>query len=260
MRAVSVLVLLVVLTASSCTAACACSPVPVTVFGAASLKTALEQMADAYGTSHPEATILISTGSSSTLRTQIEEGARADVFLSADTSNPQALVDGGLADGDTVAFATNELTIVVPEGNPGGITSPADLARGDVTIIAAGEDVPITRYATQVVDNLASLPGYPTDFAAAYDANIASREDNVGAVTSKIALGEGDAAIVYVTDAQASDLETVDIPADANVIATYAGIVTSNASYKSQARAFLDWVRGSTAQQILGGLGFSPQP
>ena len=93
-------------------------------------------------------------------------------------------------------------------------------------IIAAGDEVPITKYATQVVDNLAREPGYPADFAAAYAANVVSREDNVKAVVAKIELGEGDAAIVYVTDAKASTkVATVDIPAGANVPATYAGVV-----------------------------------
>jgi molybdate transport system substrate-binding protein len=231
-------------------------PLPLTVFGASSLTTALEQLANQYSVAH----LVVSTGSSATLRAQIEQGAPADVFLSADTSNPQALVDGGHADGETVAFATNKLTIVVPEGNPGGITSPADLAREDVTIIAAGEEVPITKYAEQAIDQLAALPGSPFEFAAAYEANIASREDNVGAVTSKIELGEGDAAIVYVTDAAAAELETVDIPPEANVVATYAGIVTSSSAVKTQAHAFLDWLRQPTAQRILGGLGFQLTP
>ncbi len=259
-RALPALVLLVALTASSCSAACGCAPTPLTVFGASSLATALEQLRDAYQSERATSQLVISTGSSAALRTQIEEGARADVFLSADTSNPQALIDGGYADGAAVSFATNKLTIVVPEGNPGGISSPADLARGDATIIAAGEDVPITKYAEQCVAKLAALPGYPADFVAAYEARIASREDNVGAVTAKIELGEGDAAIVYVTDAAAAGLQTVDIAHEANVTATYAGIVTSNAMYKPQARVFLDWLRGSTAQRILGGLGFLPAP
>lgn len=251
--------LLVALIASSCSAACGCSQIPLTVFGASSLGTALEMLQDAYATAEPGVALVVSTGSSAALRTQIEEGAAADVFLAADTANPQALIDSGNADGAAVAFATNKLTIMLPDGNPGQITSPADLAGDGVTIIAAGEDVPITKYAEQCVENLGALPGYPEDFAAAYEANVVSREDNVGAVTAKIELGEGDAAIVYATDTQAADLK-IDIPPEANVTATYAGVVTSNAAIKSKAHAFLDWLRQPTAQRILGGLGFLPAP
>ena len=86
--------------------------------------------------------------------------------------------------------------------------------------------MPITKYATQLVGNLAKEAGYPADFVAAYTANIASKEDNVKAVVAKIELGEGDAGIVYVTDAKASTkVATVDVPDSANVPATYAGVV-----------------------------------
>ena len=85
-----------------------------------------------------------------------------------------------------------------------GIKTPADLAKPGVKIIAAGDAVPITKYANQLVDNLAKSPGYPADFATAYNANIVSKEDNVKAVVAKLELGEGDAGIVYVTDAKAS--------------------------------------------------------
>ena len=81
----------------------------------------------------------------------------------------------------------------MPTDNPAGIKTPADLARPGVKVIAAGDEVPITKYATQLVANLAKEPGYPADFAAAYAANIVSKEDNVKAVVAKIELGEGDA-------------------------------------------------------------------
>ena len=171
-------------------------------------------------------TITISTDSSSTLETQIEQGAPADVFLSADTTNPAKLVTKGLNAGDPVKFAGNLLTVIVPTANPAGITSPADLAKTGVKVIGAGATVPITKYATMLVANLAKEAGYPAGFVAAYNANVVSQEDNVAAVVSKIELGEGDAAIVYVTDAKTSTkVTTITVPADANVPATYAGVV-----------------------------------
>ena len=169
---------------------------------------------------------MLSTDSSAALETQIEQGAPADLFLSADTTNPQKLVDAGLADGAPVTFAGNELTVIVPAGNPARIASPADLARTGVRIIAAGDEVPITKYAGQLVENLAKEAGYPADFAAAYAANVASKEDNVKAVVAKIELDEGDAGIVYVTDAKASaKVATIDVPPSANVRATYDALV-----------------------------------
>ena len=230
-----------------------------TIYGAASLKGALEEAKAAYETANPGTTVTLSTDSSSALETQIEQGAPADVFLSADTTNPQKLVDAGLAEGAAVPFAGNELTIIVPTANPAGITTPADLAKSGVKVIAAGDEVPITKYATQLVENLAKEAGYPADFAATYTANIASKEDNVKAVVAKIELGEGDAGIVYVTDAKASTkVTTVDVPDAANVPATYAGVVVKASRNAAAAKAFLDWFAGPDGQAILSTFGFLP--
>ena len=201
----------------------------------------------------------LSTDSSSALETQIEQGAPADVFLSADTTNPKKLVDAGLADGAAVTFAGNKLTIIVPSDNPAKIASPADLAKAGIKVIAAGDEVPITKYATQLVDNLAKEAGYPADFAAAYAKNVASKEDNVKAVVAKVELGEGDAGIVYVTDAKASTkVTTVDVPDAANVPATYAGVVVKASRNAAAAKAFLDWFAGPDGQAILSDFGFLP--
>ena len=246
-------------TAPSVAAGSPAAPASLTIYGAASLKGALDKVKAAYETANPGTTLTISTDSSSALETQVEQGAPADVFLSADTTNPKKLVDKGMAAGAAVSFAGNKLTIVVPSANPAGIATPADLAREGVKVIAAGDAVPITKYATQLVANLAKESGYPADFVAAYTANIASKEDNVKAVIAKIELGEGDAGIVYVTDAKASTkVATVDVPDSANVPATYAGVVVKASANTASAQAFLAWVAGPDGQAILAGFGFLP--
>lgn len=253
----------IVLVAASCSAGSPPSPsvdrVELTILGAASLKGALEAAKSTYEVAIPGTELTLSTDSSSTLATQIEQGAPADVFLSADAAQPTRLVEGGFASGEAVTFAMNSLTIIVPPDNPGDIRAPADLGRPGVTIIAAGDEVPITKYAQQLVDNLAGESGYPADFAAGYAANIASREDNVKAVVAKIELGEGDAGIVYVTDARASTkVKAVDVPEEANVPATYAGVVVKASSKQAAAKAFLDWFVGPAGQSILASFGFAP--
>jgi molybdate transport system substrate-binding protein len=241
------------------TASASAARVELTVFGAASLKAVLEKAKAAYETANPGTCVTISTDSSSALEMQIEQGAPADVFLSADTTNPKKLVDKGLADGAAITFAGNRLTIIVPTANPAGVTTPADLAKSEVKVIAAGDEVPITKYAKQLVDNLAKVSGYPADFAAKYTANIASKEDDVKAVVAKIELGEGDAGIVYVTDAKAStQVSPIDVPATANVPATYAGVVVKASENLAAAKAFLDWFAGPDGQAILSGFGFLP--
>ena len=230
-----------------------------TVFGAASLKGVLDKAKTAYETANPGTTVTVSTDSSSALEMQIEQGAPADVFLSADTTNPKKLVDRGFADGAAVTFAGNKLTVIVPTANPAGIATPADLAKPGVKVIAAGPEVPITKYATQLVGNLAKEAGYAADFAAKYAANVASQEDNVKAVVAKIELGEGDGGIVYVTDAKASSKVTpIDIPDTANVPATYAGVVVKASKNAAAAKNFLDWFAGPGGQAILSEFGFLP--
>lgn len=233
-----------------------------TVFAAASLSAVIDAVEVAYPVKEPGISLTVATGSSAALATQIEQGAPVDVFLSADTVNAQRLVDAGLVAGAPVAFAGNELTIIVPPGNPAAINSPADLARPGVNVVAAGARVPITRYADRLIADLAGQPGAPADFGAAYRANVVSREDDVKAIVAKIELGEGDAAIVYVTDALASArVEAVEVPAAANVRATYAGVVIAASAHREAAAAFLDWLSGPGGQAVLRQAGFlAPAP
>jgi molybdate transport system substrate-binding protein len=227
------------------------------IFAAASLSAPLEAAKAAYESSHPGVRLTVALDSSAALRTQIEHGAPADVFLSADTTNPQRLVDAGVAVGPVTLFAGNHLAIVVPKSDRASITEPADLARPGVRIVAAGDSVPITSYATKLIEQLAALPGYSPDFVAAYEANVVSREDNVRAIVAKLELGEADAGIVYVTDALGSDaVSTVKVPDSANVVATYGAVVVKASPDAAASTAFLTWLGGPEGQAILARFGF----
>jgi molybdate transport system substrate-binding protein len=174
-------------------------------------------------------------------------------------ANPRKLVDGGLTTSDVVAFAGNHLTVIVPADNPAGIGSPEDLARPGVRIIACAKGVPVERYTAQVLDRLVSVAGYPAGYPDAYRANVVSGEDNVGAIVTKVGLGEGDAGIVYATDARSSEaVEMIEIPAEANVPATYGGVVIGASGSSAAAAAFLAWVAGPEGQAILSSFGFLP--
>lgn len=237
------------------------APVELTVFAAASLNAAFTRLGSAFEAAHPGVTVVFSFDASSVLRTQVEQGAPADVFASADEQNPAALVGAGLAVGPPTSFAANALTVIVPIGNPAKIATPADLARPGVKVVAAGAAVPITRYADQLLVNLAAQPGYPPAFVAAVTANVVSREDNVRGLVTKIELGEGDAGIVYVTDARASTkVETVPLPDGANVRATYDAVVVKASIHPAQAADFLAFLHGVDGQAILAEFGFLPPP
>lgn len=234
--------------------------VRLTVYGAASLREALTEAAGAYET---VAMVSMAVGfdASSAIRVQIEEGALAvDVFASADTANPQALVDRGLAVGPVTPFARNRLTIVVPADNPAGIRDPRDLAREGVRIVGVGEAVPISRYVEACLEKLAALPGYPAGYADGVTANVVSREDNVRAALTKVELGEADAAFVYVTDAAASDAVTVvAIPDVANVEAVYGAVAIGASAHPAEAAAFVSWLAGPQGSVILAKFGFLGQ-
>ena len=246
-------------TAGATSASPAPAPASLTILGAASLKGVLDKAKAAYEAANPGTTLTISTDSSSALETQIELGAPADIFLSADTTNPKKLVDKGLAAGAAVTFAGNELTVIVPTANPARIATPFDLAASGVKVVAAGDAVPITKYATELIDNLSKATGAPADFAAKVAANTVSKEDNVKAVVAKVELGEGDAGIVYVTDARASTKVTaIDVAPDVNVPATYAGVVVKASKNADAAGAFLTWLAGPDGQSILASFGFLP--
>lgn len=228
-----------------------------TIFAAASLTSVLDELRSAWEAATPGERLTISTDSSATLAAQIELGAPADLFLSADSINPERLARAALTAGPPVVFARNRMTIITPAGNPAGIRSPFDLGRPGVAVIAAGASVPISEYARRIVSNLALMPGAPAGFEAAYEANVRSREDNARAVVARIELGEGDAAIVYLTDAALSaELATVSIPDAANVTASYAGVVVGASPRAEMAAAFLSWLTGPTGREILVGHGF----
>ncbi len=245
---------------SAATAPATPAPASLTVFAAASLKKALTAAASAYQAETGDS-IELSTDSSAALRTQIEQGAAVDVFLSADTKNPAALATGGLVDGDVVNFAGNTLAIVVPKDNPAAIRTPFDLGRSGLKVVAAADSVPISAYAATLVANLARLPGAPAGFAAAYAANVVSHEDNVAAVLTKIGLGEGDAGIVYASDAaNSTEVASITIPSGSKVIATYAGAVPTAATHPAEGHAFLAWLAGADGQAILATFGFTAAP
>ncbi len=226
------------------------------VAAAASLRTAIVALGDAYSAAHPGTTVTVATGSSAALRTQVEQGAPFDVFLSADEANPQALADESLTAGDPIPFASNSVALVVPAGNPAEIATPADLARPGIRLVAAGARVPITTYADRVIANLGSITGYPPGYVAALEANTVSREDNVAAVLAKVELGEGDAGFVYATDAASSTkVGSIAIPAGAQVRARYAGVVIRGGRVDAAAD-FLDWVAGEAGQAVLRPFGF----
>ena len=219
----------------------------ITVFAAASLTAAYTDIGDAFMTEYPDSKVTFNFASSSDLVTQINEGAPADVFASADQSNMTKLTDVGGNAGEPTVFATNSLQIIVEPGNPKGITGVSDLANSDVLYVTCAPDVPIGKYAEQVLA------------AAGVTATPVSLEENVKGIVTKVTLGEADAGIVYKTDviAAGDKAEGIEIHADVNVTATYPVVATKQAPNAAGAQTFVDFVLGDQAQMILAGYGFT---
>ncbi len=219
----------------------------ITVFAAASLTAAYTEIGDGFMADNPDTTVTFNFASSSDLVTQINEGAPADVYASADAANMTRLTDAGGSAGDPTVFATNSLQIIVEPGNPKGITGVADLADPDLLYVTCAPEVPIGKYAARVLTT------------ARVNVTPVSLEENVKGIVTKVTLGEADAGIVYTTDviAAGAAAEGIDIPADINVIATYPVAVTKNAPNPEGARAFVDFVVGERGQKILAGFGFT---
>ncbi len=234
-------------------------PAELTVYAASSLTEAFDALAAAYEAANPGTTVTLSYDSSAALRAKIEQGARVDVFASADTKNPGALVSAGLAGGPVTPFTANELAVIVPASNPAGLVDPYGLAGPGVKVIAAGENVPITRYATQLLENLEAYKGAQADLIPSYERNIVSREDNVKGIVAKVELGEGDGGIVYATDAKAAGdkVRSLPIPPGTNVRTTCGAVTLADAPEPAAADAFLAWLTGPDAQAILASYGFS---
>ncbi len=217
------------------------------VFAAASLTAAFNELGPQFTAANGGTKVTFNFAGSQALATQIQQGAPADVFASADTTNMDKVKD---LVGTPQVFASNQLQIVVEKGNPKGVKGLDDLASGDLKVVLAAPEVPAGRYAQQALDQ-AGITVKPV-----------SQEDNVKAVVTKVGLGEADAGIVYTTDVTAGGdtVDGVDIPADQNVTATYPIATVKASSNQAKAQAFMDLVLSSQGQQVLESYGFLPPP
>lgn len=231
----------------------------ITVFAAASLTDAFEQIAADFETANPEASVVFNFAGSPALVTQIEQGAAADVLATADQKNMDSALENSLVQDAGKPFVQNRLVIIVPKSNPGGISTPANLAKPGLKLVLAQKEVPVGNYARQSLDKFSADASYGADFSESVLANLVSEEPNVKAVVTKIQLGEADAGIAYVTDVTdgvANDISQVAIPDEFNIIATYPIAITEEADDPDVAAAFIDFILSDAGQATLEEYGF----
>ena len=238
----------------------ACGPArddEITVYAAASLRDAFTEIAREFEAVRPNTRVVLNFAGSQVLRAQIQRGAPADVFASADEVHAQELAAAGLLATPPRAFAANTLAFALPADNPRGVARLEDLATPDVRLVMGVADVPVGRYARAALERHAAAIGRD-DFVGAVLDNVVSFETNARLVAAKLELGVVDAGFVYRTDVLASDgaLVEIPLPAEAVAAAPYPIAVTKRASGHASAKAFTDFVHSPAGQRILEAHGF----
>lgn len=243
-------------------------PTELIVFAAASLTETLEQIAEDYKAVAPDVTLTFNFDSSGTLKTQIQEGADCDVFISAAqkqmdqldaTADPSVNTEGlDFVQSDSrVDLLENKVTLAVPEGNPKGIDSFDSLAQhlqaGDILLAMGNSDVPVGQYTQKI------LTHYGLDEAALASAGCITYGTNVKEVTTQVREGSVDAGIIYATDAFSDGLTVVD-EATANMCGQviYPAAVLKTSTHPEAAQAFLDYLSTDEAMAVFESVGFSP--
>jgi len=220
----------------------------ITVFAAASLTESFNAIAKHFEKRYPDVSVKFNFDSSSNLAAQIQQGAPADVFASADEANLQKAIDSGDVTTTPAVFAKSRLEIAVEKGNPKKVRGLTDLDRSGLVVVLCADAVPCGKYAAEAFAN------------AGVTVSPASKEENAKATLSKVSLGEADAGVVYVTDVKAtkSEVSGVKIPDRQNVIAAYPIATVKGSENSIAAKAWVQFVRSKPAQSTLRRFGFLP--
>lgn len=230
------------------------------VLAAASLSAAFTQIGHDFERANPGTRVRLNLAGTPQLVSQIEQGAPADVFASADVRWMTYLEKNGRLDGEASVFAHNRLVVILPRANRARISRLEDLARPGLRIVIGAETVPVGRYAREALRRLAEREGFPADYAGRVMANVASEEENVKGVVGRVQIGEADAGLCYrsdVTASVASRVRVLEIPDESNVPASYPIAVLAGSDVPEPARAFIRYVLSEAGQRTLGRHGLS---
>jgi molybdate transport system substrate-binding protein len=229
------------------------------VFAASSLTDAFGELARTFEERNPSVEVRQSFESSSTLLTQIQHGAPADVFASAAQEEMNTAVKGGLVAGEPVVFVRNREVIMVPKNNPAGIESMRDLAKPGIKLVLAEDGVPAADYAMEILGK--ANAEYGRGFREAVLSNVVSSEADVRASVGRVALGDADATFGYASDYTPDvrdRVKAIPIPPDLNIIATYPIAILEDAKDPELARKWVDLMVSDEGQRVLEKWGFEP--
>ena len=232
-----------------------------TVFTAASLTGAFTEIGQMYK-NETNISVVFNFDGSQVLRTQIDNGAYADIFVSANAKQMNLMKNEGFMNNSSITvFTKTKPVIIVPEDNPAKIQNISDLAKPGIKIVIGTKDVPIGDYTLQILAKLANDSAYGPGFRKLVMANVVSNETNVNYITSKVALGEADAGFAYKSDITkdlSSKTTKIEIPDKYNVIATYPMGILKQSKYTPQAQKFINLVESDKGTAVLEKYGFEP--
>jgi len=230
-----------------------------TVLAASSLTDAFGELAKTFEERNPGVTVKQSFESSSTLLTQIQQGAPADVFASAAREEMDEAVKDGLVAGKPEVFVKNREVLIVPQDNPADIETFRDVAKPGVRLVLAEDGVPAADYALEILGE--ADEEYGPGFEKAVLSNVVSREADVRASVNRVAVGDADATFGYASD-YTPDIrgrtKVVPIPEDLNIIARYPIAALESAKDPGLVREWVDLVTGEEGQRVLEKWGFEP--
>jgi len=230
----------------------------ITVFAAASLTDAFKEIGQKFELYNPGVEVVFNFAGSQVLSQQLNQGAPADVFASANTAQMAVATQGGRVSYSQV-FAHNRLVAIYPASNPGQITELKDLGKPGLQIVLAAQSVPVGQYTLDFLTKASADPAFGLSFKSDVLQNVVSYEDNVKAVFAKVALGEADAGVVYTTDVLGNDAAKVKrlwIPDTLNTVATYPIAVVNDSPNLYWAWGFVRFVLSQDGQLILWKYGF----
>jgi molybdate transport system substrate-binding protein len=236
------------------------SPKELTVFAAASLRGAFGEIGERYE-NETGIRVAFNFDNSQALRTQLVNGAYADLFASANVLQMNAAKNDGLMNNSSVViFTKNKLSLIVPRDNPARIGRLSDLARPGLKIVMGTKSTPVGDYALQVIGKMANDSAYGPDYDTKVLANVISQETTVSYVVTKVALGEADVGFAYVSDITgdlASKVNKVDIPDEYNIIAEYPMGILLESKYPAESQEFMNLVMSDEGKAVMEKCGFA---
>jgi molybdate transport system substrate-binding protein len=230
-----------------------------TVLAASSLTDAFGQLAKTFEKQNPGTEVRTSFGASSEMLAQIQQGAPADVFASADQENVDTAVESGLVSEKPEIFVKNREVVMVPEDNPANIKSLRDVAKPDIKLVLAEDEVPAAEYAMEILQKANAQ--YGGGFEKDVLSNVVSREVDVRASVNRVTVGDADATFGYASDYTPDirdRVKVVRIPPDLNIVATYPIAALEDARSPELAKKWVDLVTGKEGQRVLKEWGFEP--